>query len=104
MIAHLDDDDVQRIARAVVAALRSGDNMVSQAASPLGRKRHAAAVRRRIATGLPGASHVGRNFFLSREALDEELAAQSKRPRTPKPAPVDEVAALAQRFGLRRAG
>ncbi len=87
---------------AVREAIRGGDDMVNQSASPLGRKRHAAAVRRRVAAGESGAAIVGRDFLLNREALAEELAAQSKRPRKSKPAPVDEVAALAQAFGLRR--
>lgn len=96
---------VRQVAAAVVAELRSGDapGMVDQSASPLGRRRHMKAVRRRVAAGEPGAAHVGRRFMLSREALDAELTTESKRAaRKAKPAPVDDLAALRSRYGLQR--
>lgn len=52
-----------------------------QNASPLGRRRHVAAVRRRVAAGDAGAALVGRRALLSATALDEELALFSKGPR-----------------------
>lgn len=48
--------------------------MIEQVSSPLGRRRHCAAVRRRVAEGKPGASIVGRRYLLSTEALQDELA------------------------------
>jgi len=68
---HLGD----RVADQVVKRLRAHDqNMVTQAESPLGSRRHCAAVQRRVAAGLPGASIVGRKHFLTHEALQEELS------------------------------
>ena len=93
------------IARAVVAELRSGDapGMLDQAASPLGRRRHMAACRARVAAGLDGAAIVGRRHLLSRDALDAELTAASKRPaRATKPAAVDELAEIRAKYGLAR--
>lgn len=51
---------------------------IDQAASPLGRRRHCAAVRARIASGLPGAAILGRRFLLSETALQEVAATRSK--------------------------
>lgn len=98
----------QAVAEAVVAKLRAGEvpGMIDQSASPAGRRRHIAAVRRRVAAGEGGAAIVGRRFLLSREALDAELAALAKRPRKAGPkatTPVDELAELRSRYGLRRA-
>jgi hypothetical protein len=56
-----------------------------QSASPLGRRRHVARVRARIAAGQPGAALVGRRALLSREALDDELALLSRGPRKVEP-------------------
>jgi hypothetical protein len=52
-----------------------------QGTSPLGRRRHCAAVRSRVRGGQPGAAVVGRRHLLSAEALSEELERLSKRPR-----------------------
>jgi hypothetical protein len=52
-----------------------GDGHVDQAASPLGRRRHCGAVRRRIARGDGGAFVVGRRHLLTKEALAAEMAA-----------------------------
>lgn len=71
--------------------------MVSQAESELGRRKHRAAVTRRLANNEGGAGISGRNYLLTREAVREELAAG--RPRggkggrkgggdSPAPAPV----------------
>lgn len=99
------------VAREVVRELRAGDHdgMVDQVASPLGRRRHCAAVRRRVQRGEAGAAIVGRRHLLSREALEVELATASKRSRPRKapapeaPPPVDDLATLRERYGLRRA-
>lgn len=58
---------------------------VDQRSSPLGSRRHCAAVKRRVAAGDEGAAIVGRKHLLSREALAAELAALSKRPALAKP-------------------
>lgn len=58
---------------------------VSQTGSPLGARRHAAAVRRRLERGERGAGMAGRKFLLSSEALAEELAKTDKGEKTPKP-------------------
>jgi hypothetical protein len=93
-----------QIARAVVAELRSGDapGMIDQSASPLGRRRHIAAVRRRVAAGEPGAAIVGRRYLLASVQVDAELAAASKRTPKAKPEPVDELAEMRARYGLKR--
>jgi hypothetical protein len=69
---------------------------VSQASSPLGPRRHVARVRARVAAGLDGASLVGRRALLSPKALEEELAALTKK----KPAAETTGARLERRLGL----
>lgn len=95
------------VARAVVAELRAGDapGMVDQSASPLGRRRHIAAVRKRVNAGEPGAAIVGRRHLLSREAVEAELATLAKRPRKARATATarDDLADLRERYGLRRA-
>lgn len=99
------------IAREVVAMLRAGElpGMVDQAASPLGRRRHIAAVRRRVEAGDGGAAIVGRRYLLERAALDAELAALANRPRKARKGKADAAAApadldaLRERYGLREA-
>jgi hypothetical protein len=76
------DELADRFAARVVSRLREGERgMVEQAASPLGRRRHRDAVKRRVARGEHGAAIVGRKHLLSPEALGEELARPSKRER-----------------------
>jgi hypothetical protein len=95
------------VAREVVAELRAGETpgMLDQAGSPLGRRRHIAAVRRRVAAGETGAAVVGRRHLLSREALDAELATLARKPRKPskksEPA-ADELAEMRAKYGLVR--
>jgi len=93
------------LAREVVALLRTGETpgMVDQTASPLGRRRHINAVRKRVAEGAPGAAIVGRRFLLAREHVDAELAAtsaKSKRKRAKVAAAAEP--SLHERYGLRR--
>jgi len=59
----------------VIAAERAAQrrDWISQADSPIGRKRHCAAVRRRLEQGMDGAAIVGRRHLLSASALSEEL-------------------------------
>jgi hypothetical protein len=79
----LDPEDVAAIARAVVAELRAGatNGMVDQAGSALGRRRHIAAVRRRVAAGDAGAVVLGRNYLLSQEAHAEEIRRIAATPK-----------------------
>ena len=79
---------------------------VDQSASPLGRRRHVAAVKRRLDRGLEGAAMVGRRALLSSAALDEELALLSKGPKkTTAPAEADDVTSrLERRLGLVQGG
>ncbi len=68
------DELAVRIADIVARRLSDGDTgLIDQANSPLGPRGHRAAVKRRIREGKPGASIVARRFFLTREALQEEL-------------------------------
>jgi hypothetical protein len=79
------------VADRVVARLSEGrPGWVDQHGSPLGPKRHCAAVRRRVATGLGGAAVVGRRMLLSPEALAEELSRASQRAK-----PIRSVASVA---------
>lgn len=82
---------------------QSAPQWIPQTRSPLGNRRHIAAVRRRVAAGEPGATLVGRKYLLTREALDHELGrvVDSRRP-TVAPA-VDELAALRTRLEKGRA-
>jgi hypothetical protein len=48
-------------------------DMVDQSKSPLGRRRHCNAVKRRVGAGEPGAARVGRRYLLTPDALAEEL-------------------------------
>ena len=75
------DELAQRVAAVVVERLQAGaPGMVDQASSPLGARRHCAAVRRRMARGEAGAAVVGRRHLLTTEALGEELNRASGAP------------------------
>ena len=65
------------VREAMAAGAMKSHGLIDQRLSPLGKRRHGEAVRRRIAEGLPGAAKIGRQFFLTQTALDEELAAES---------------------------
>lgn len=78
-------------ARLVADELRGGDiSLVSQSTSPLGARRHNAAVRRRIAEhargelAISGASIVGRRHMLTQEAVAEEMGRREKGPALAK--------------------
>jgi hypothetical protein len=74
------DGLVDLIVARVLQQLRGqvGSDWIDQTSSPLGRRRHCATVRRRLEQSLPGAAIVERAHRLTREALDEELAALSQ--------------------------
>jgi hypothetical protein len=92
----------RELAPLIALELRAGElpGMVDQVGSPLGRRRHIAAVRRRVGSCRPGAAIVGRRHLLSPEALTEELEALGRKPRK-RPA---EPEALAAELGLRLIG
>ncbi len=105
--------DVAEILEAAAARARELDararaehrDWIDQAASPLGRRRHALAVRRRVAAGGPGAAIVGRRLLLNEQALGEELARLStKRPKDEAPRPETAPERIARRLGLVRGG
>jgi len=91
------------LADKIVARLAAGTrpDMLDQAGSPLGRRRHIAAVRARAARGDAGAAIVGRRHLLTREALEAELQAVAKR-KPKKATPRDELAAARERYGLQK--
>ena len=91
------------LARAIVAELRDGEGMVDQTSSPLGARRHRAAVKRRLVAGEGGAAVVGRRHLLSREALTEELERVTRRPVKEQGAP-PSAESLAAELGLRVVG
>jgi hypothetical protein len=98
------DELADRLAARVVSRLRDGEpGMVDQAASPLGARRHCAAVKRRLARGEGGAANVGRRFMLTPEALHEELerASTRRRPST-KAVELDPVEKLKRKLALVR--
>jgi len=91
----------QRVASIVVDRLRAGNEpgWTDQHASPLGPRRHCAAVRRRIAEGRPGAERAGRRLLLTPEAVQEELS--RGRNKQPKADPDADVRDLAGELGLK---
>lgn len=97
------------VAQEVIRELRSGpSDLVSQATSPLGKRRHCAAVRARVARGDSSGCVVGRTHYLTPDALREELA-RSKAPkrkaakaRASQATPHDELADLREELGLQR--
>jgi hypothetical protein len=88
-------DEWERIADEAKAERRDWQ---AQTGSPLGPRRHCAAVDRRIAAGAPGAARVGRRALLSPEALREELEAVSKKPKQSKPETTSQR--IERRLGL----
>ena len=68
------DQLAEAIADKVLDRLRGGGHgWFDQSVSPLGRRRHIQAVRKRVAAGAGGAAIVDRRHLLSREALAVEL-------------------------------
>lgn len=79
------------IARELANQLRAAneDGWVSQANSPLGPRRHCAAVRRRIGRGAIDCIIDGKRYLMTRDALHEELLSLGKPRPTVKAIPVD---------------
>jgi hypothetical protein len=90
-------DEWDRIAAEATAERRDWQ---SQTGSPLGNRRHVAAVRRRVAAGLEGAAIRGRTYLLSATALDDELAALAERKPVKTPEPETVGARLRAKLGL----
>ena len=83
------------VAREVVALQREGQpQMIDQHASTLGPRKHCAAVKRRLAKGLPDASIVGRRHLLTPDALQQELGrgVPCKARAPAKSGPVNDIA------------
>ena len=86
------DELAERLAARVAERLRTGEpNMVAQSGSPLGARRHCAAVKRRLARGEPGAAILGRRHLLTAEALGEELQLASVRAGPSRAEPAKSV-------------
>lgn len=73
--------------------------MVAQYGSPLGARRHRAAVKRRVERGEGGASVVGRRYLLSHEAMAAELSMPQPVAKA-KPRRPDHVEAARQEARL----
>lgn len=72
------DELADRVAARVFERLQNGKpGMLAQSGSPLGSRRHCAAVQRRVLQKIPGAAIVGRQHFLTPEAMAEELESVS---------------------------
>lgn len=86
------DEVVERLAARLTERLRAGERgMIAQSNSPLGRRRHCSAVKRRLAQCESGAAIVGRQHLLSADALAEELQRASGRAKSaasPRPGSV----------------
>ncbi len=95
-LAPLLQEFARMVAREIVALQREEPpEMIDQHASPLGPRRHCAAVKRRLAKGLPDASIVGRKHLLTPEALQQELGRgvpQKVRTAPAKSGPVNTLA------------
>lgn len=89
-------DELDRIA---AEESLSRSDWIGQAESPLGRKRHCAAVRRLVAEGNPGAAIVGRRHLLAPDALSDALGEVS-RPKSKAPAETSPEERLAARLRL----
>lgn len=74
---------------------------IAQDSSPLGRRRHCAAVRARVARGQAGAAIVGRRHLLSPEALREALGEVSEGRSRSKKAAAQEVLDPVERMRAR---
>lgn len=61
---------------------RPSIRFIAQKGSPLGTHRHVRCVVRRLQQGLPGAFAAQESYFLTPEALEEELAAPKPKPRS----------------------
>jgi hypothetical protein len=76
--ARADRARAEELERAAAELEGRNEGMIDVKDTPLGVRRGAARVRARLNRGAPGAAIVGRKFFLSPEALDEELSRPSK--------------------------
>lgn len=96
-LATLADAVAERVARRLAEDQRG---WVDQAASPLGRRRHIAMVRRLHDSGDSSVAIVGRKHLASRATVDAELVRIGKRPNRQE----SELEALGAELGLRVLG
>ncbi len=64
---------IRSIVRDELARQRESLELVDQAASPLGRRRHVRVARRLLEESDPRAGRAGKRYFLTRAAIEEEL-------------------------------
>lgn len=102
------DDFLQRLAEELAPRIKAEHEKssvwVCQKDSPLGRNRHCAAVKRRLAEGLEGASMIGRRCLLTPAALHEEMQAHHRlvaRPIVNAKATLEPVPPIVQRVNAR---
>jgi hypothetical protein len=89
------------IARAVVDELRaSDDEWLDQKSSPLGARRHCAAIR---SGELPG-RRIGRRYLAKRDDVEAYVKQQAKKPRKAKADDDADLDELAREIGLRVVG
>jgi hypothetical protein len=92
------EDFFDRLATALAARVAGDirDEWIDQQHTPLGRNRHCAVVRRRIAEAEPGsdpgAQRIGRRYLLTTTALREEMRRYSMAPVRKPPAPAAPAA------------
>lgn len=61
------------LAEKTVSKMAASQVWINQKDSPLGPRRHCAAVRRRVGEGKEDATILGKRFLLTQEALNEEM-------------------------------
>lgn len=84
---------------------RPNGEWIEQTGSPLGPRVHVAAVKRRVIAGEPGARIDNRRYYLTPEALQEELArrhGKSLEKTVLRPTPVTKSAAKNDMLALLR--
>jgi hypothetical protein len=100
LMAEAHEAAARRLRELDAAERAEGRDGIDQRASGLGERRHCRIVRDRIARKLGGAWIIGRRFFLSPAAVDEEREKLSTRKPAPKAEPTSTAARLERRLGL----
>lgn len=87
----------ERVAELVVDKLRAGDfEMIDQASSPLGRRRHIAFVRG------GGGIQIGRRYLATKEAVDKHVKNVWENQRKKRQNDEEQLDSLAKEIGLER--
>jgi hypothetical protein len=94
------DELARQIAARVVDQLRATDlpGYVDQSVSPLGRRRHIAAIR---SGNLPGV-RIGRRYLARQDDVERFMATDGKRSRAVATTPEHDLDALAAELGFRK--